>query len=90
MAFSSKSPAVKPTRYLIYSAKAIALLFAACACALWTIGNRYRVAGPFVEPSFGLVVIDWDATLWPTLTLQARGEDGSVGFVHEFSLGELQ
>lgn len=52
--------------------------------------NRYRSAGPFVEHNFGLVVIDWDATPWPTLTLQARGADGHVGFVHEISLGELQ
>jgi alkaline phosphatase D len=52
--------------------------------------NRYRVAGPFVENNFGLVMIDWDATPSPTLTLQARGADGRVGFVHEISLGELQ
>jgi alkaline phosphatase D len=53
-------------------------------------GNRHRVAGPFVEHNFGLVEIDWDAKPWPVIGLKAMAEDGSVGFVREISLGELQ
>ena len=52
--------------------------------------NRYRVAGPFVEPNIGLLEIDWEALPDPTIRMQALGLDGRPGFVHQVSLGDLQ
>ena len=52
--------------------------------------NKYRVAGPMSELNFGLVEIDWSAKPSAQITLKAIGVDGSVGFTHRISLGELQ
>ena len=51
--------------------------------------NAVRVAGPFAEPNFGLVEIDWSSN--PTqVTLAAVGGDGSVGFSYRVSLDVLR
>ena len=43
-----------------------------------TADNTYRVAGPYVDVSFGLVEIDWEAG--PTVHLSAVALDGSRVF----------
>ena len=40
--------------------------------------NRYRVAGPHVEPNFGLVEINWDRN--HEIVLQSIGVEGEVKF----------
>jgi hypothetical protein len=49
-----------------------------------TVDNPYRVAGPYVAVSFGLVDIDWDTQGDPSVTLRAIGLDGQNAF--EFRL----
>lgn len=52
--------------------------------------NNYRVAGPMSELNFGLVEIDRSDKPSAQITLKAITADGSVGFAHRVSLGELQ
>ena len=52
--------------------------------------NNYRVAGPMSELNFGLVKVDWSTKTFQQITLKAIGIDGSVGFTHRVSIGELQ
>ena len=47
--------------------------------------NAYRVAGPNVDISFGLVEIDWDATQDPSVSLSAVSLDGSRVFEYRLS-----
>jgi len=49
----------------------------------------YRVAGPYTQPNFGLIGIDWEATPSPEIYLQAIGVDGEVAFEYQLSLDEL-
>jgi alkaline phosphatase D len=49
--------------------------------------NRYRVAGPFVELSFGLLEIDWEASGGESVTLSAVGLEGQKAF--EYRLNKL-
>lgn len=51
------------------------------------VENRYRVAGPYVEPSFGLVEIDWAANGGVSVTLAAVGLSGQKAF--EYRLNKL-
>jgi len=51
--------------------------------------NPYRVAGPFVEPNFGLVEIDWEATPSPLINLRAVDVDGTVTFEQQVLLATL-
>lgn len=44
------------------------------------VDNPYRVAGPYVEVSFGMVDIDWDKQGKPSVTLRAMGLDGNTAF----------
>lgn len=44
------------------------------------VNNDYRVAGPLVEPNFGLVDIDWQDEGAIVLTLSAVGSQGVTGF----------
>ena len=52
--------------------------------------NPFRVAGPFVQPHFGLVRIEWEARPSPRLTLQALDMDGKVAFEHGLEPGSLE
>jgi alkaline phosphatase D len=52
--------------------------------------NSHRVAGPYAEPHFGVVEIDWDARLGPAIELKVIGLDGSVAYRHELSLEALR
>jgi alkaline phosphatase D len=52
------------------------------------VPNLHRVAGPCVDPNFGLVEIDWESS--PLVTLRAIGIDGTVAFEHEVSLAALR
>jgi alkaline phosphatase D len=52
--------------------------------------NRFRVAGPFAQPHFGLVEIDWEARPSPRLTLRALDVSGDVAFEHGLELGSLR
>jgi alkaline phosphatase D len=49
--------------------------------------NHYRVAGPYVEPSFGLVEINWEAKGGVSVTLAAVGLNGQKAF--EYQLNKL-
>ena len=42
--------------------------------------NRHRVAGPFVDKSFGLVEIDWEQGGHPRISLSAISLEGKKGF----------
>lgn len=52
--------------------------------------NDYRVGGPFVDVSFGLVEIDWEATPSPRIILQIIDVEGIVQLEHELRLNELR
>lgn len=52
--------------------------------------NNYRVAGPFVEPNFGLVEIDWEAQPGPVVRMRATGARGHTGFEQAILLSEVQ
>lgn len=45
--------------------------------------NPYRVAGPYVEPNFGLIDIDWQAQGGVAVTLSSVGLDGIKAFEYE-------
>ena len=47
--------------------------------------NVYRVAGPYVDVSFGLVEIEWDAATGPSVSLSAVSLDGSRAFEYRLS-----
>jgi alkaline phosphatase D len=47
--------------------------------------NSYRVAGPLVEPNFGLVDIEWKESGVPLITLSAVRTDGTVAFTYEIN-----
>lgn len=51
--------------------------------------NRYRVAGPFARPNFGLVEIEWDAPLGPAVTLRSVGANGDTAFDWRVDFSEL-
>ncbi|MEP0200855.1 MAG: alkaline phosphatase D family protein [Halioglobus sp.] len=46
------------------------------------VENPYRIAGPYVDESFGLIEIDWQGTDTPVVTLSAMALDGSAAFEH--------
>ena len=52
--------------------------------------NSHRVAGPYAEPHFGVVEIDWEARLGPAIELKVIGLDGSVAYRHELLLEALR
>jgi alkaline phosphatase D len=52
--------------------------------------NRFRIAGPFAQPHFGLVEIDWKARPSPRLTLRALDVSGDVAFEHGLELSGLR
>jgi alkaline phosphatase D len=52
------------------------------------VENPYRVAGPYVDLSFGMVNIDWEGA--PTVTLEAVGIDGVTQFGHVVATGGLR
>ncbi|TWU03080.1 Phospholipase D precursor [Symmachiella macrocystis] len=52
--------------------------------------NEYQVAGPFTKLNFGIVEIDWGTKSFAQITLKAIGDDGTAGFSHRVSLGDLQ
>jgi alkaline phosphatase D len=51
-----------------------------------TIANPYRLAGPYIDSSFGLIQIDWDSGAEHVITLSAIGLDGGTAFTHSFSM----
>ena len=55
-----------------------------------SVGNRYRVAGPFVEQNLGLSEIDWAAIWRPVLRLKALNVDGAGGLHFQIELGALK
>jgi alkaline phosphatase D len=52
--------------------------------------NSYRVSGPFVAPSFGLVEVDWAAEGGATVSLSAIDVDSHRAFEHSFQLTTLR
>ena len=54
------------------------------------IENPYRVSGPYAEPNFGLIDINWGAAPSPVISMQTIGLDRDVAFEHQISLNELQ
>ncbi len=52
--------------------------------------NRYRVAGPYVDLSFGLVEIDWQAEGGTVVRLAAIDVDGESAFEHRIGLDTLR
>jgi alkaline phosphatase D len=48
------------------------------------VSNPYRVAGPSVDVSFGLIEINWHGNEPPSLTLSAVGVDGRRAFEYHF------
>lgn len=51
--------------------------------------NNYRVAGPFVEPNFGLIEIDWEVRPGPVVRMRAIGARGQTGFEQAILLSEV-
>ncbi len=51
--------------------------------------NRYRVAGPYVDLSFGLVEIDWQAEGGAVVKLTAIDVEGGKAFAHSVPLTSL-
>jgi alkaline phosphatase D len=49
------------------------------------VDNSYRVAGPYVEPNFGLVEIDWEAKGGLAVALSVVGLDGEKAFEYQVS-----
>ena len=54
------------------------------------VETPYRVAGPYAQPNFGLININWEAVPSPLITLQAIGLDDGIVFEHQLSLDKLQ
>jgi alkaline phosphatase D len=52
--------------------------------------NAYRVAGPVVEPNFGIIEVNWEAEGGPKVVLSLHTIDETVPFSYALSLGELQ
>jgi alkaline phosphatase D len=52
--------------------------------------NPYRIAGPYVDPNFGLVEIDWETEQGATVTLKAISADGSIAFRKRLPLDILR
>jgi hypothetical protein len=52
--------------------------------------NRYRVAGPYDDPNFGLIEIDWEAVPLPLIKLSAMGGAGEPVFEYTLPLSRLQ
>ncbi len=52
--------------------------------------NRYRVAGPYVDLSFGLVEIDWQVEGGAVVRLAAIDVDGESAFEHRVGLETLR
>jgi alkaline phosphatase D len=51
--------------------------------------NPYRVGDAYADRNFGLIEIDWNAGLAPTVTFKIEGADGQTYFKHRLSLEEL-
>ena len=51
--------------------------------------NTYRIAGPYAEPNFGMIEIDWDARPSPLISLSAVGAGGQPIYVHSLTIDTL-
>jgi alkaline phosphatase D len=54
------------------------------------VETPYRVVGPYIQPNFGLIEIDWEGAPSPVICLKCVGLDGRTAFEHAISLDELQ
>lgn len=52
--------------------------------------NTYRTAGPYDQPNFGMIEIDWGAEPSPRIRLSAVGEGGLTEFEHYLAIEMLQ
>ncbi|WP_455211809.1 alkaline phosphatase D family protein [Kaarinaea lacus] len=48
--------------------------------------NTYRIAGPYAEPNFGMIEIDWGVSPSPLIRLGAVGAGGDMVFEYKFVL----
>ena len=52
--------------------------------------NTYRIAGPYDQPNFGMIEIDWDAKPSPLIKLSAMRAGGDMEFEYKFALEALK
>jgi alkaline phosphatase D len=52
--------------------------------------NTYRIAGPYAEPHFGMIEIDWDAKPSTYINLSVVSLDGGIAFSYSVALSSLR
>jgi alkaline phosphatase D len=52
--------------------------------------NTYRIAGPYAEPNFGMIEIDWGAKPSTYITLSVVSLDGGIAFSYSVALSSLR